>query len=107
MSSNDRYAVSRVPVYGGGGSISYTGTAANSGNIPKGITGVWVTCTTDAWARLMPVASGTAPTAVTSDFFCPAGQMVWIPIANPTGEPQQLSVVRDASSGTAYYSSGQ
>lgn len=101
--SNDRYAVSRGPNYGQGGSISYTGTAGNSGNIPQGLTGVLVTCSTDAWARLAVVASGVAPTAITSDFFCPAGQMVWIPVKGDTGEPWQLSVVRDSASGTARF----
>lgn len=106
MSSNDRTSISRVPVYGSGGTISYTGTKANSGNLPKGITGVWVTCSTDAWARLAVVAGSTAPSAVAGDFFCPAGQMVWIPDDSNTGEPLQLSVIQAASAGTAYYTPG-
>lgn len=106
MSSNDRNAISRVPQYGRGGTISYTGTAANSANLPQGITGVWVTCSTDAWARLAAVVGGTAPAALTSDFFCPAGQMVWIPDDSTTNEPLQLSVIRDASDGTAKYCPG-
>jgi len=104
--SNDRTSISRVPVYGQGGTINYTDTAANSQNLPKGITGVWVTCDPGAWARLAPVVGSTVPVAVTSDFFCPAGQMVWLPNDNRTGEPMQVSVVRDATSGAAKYTPG-
>ena len=106
MSSNDRNAISRVPVYGKGGTISYTNTASNSASLPKGITGVWVTCSTNAWVRLAVVAGSTAPVALTSDFYCPAGQMVWIPDDSTTGEPLQLSVIRDASDGTAKFCPG-
>ena len=106
MSSNDRNAISRVPVYGSGGTISYTDTATNSANLPRGITGVWVTCTTDSWARLRPVAAGTAPVAAAGDCFCPAAQMVWLPDDSNTGEPLQLSVVRVATNGTAYFTPG-
>lgn len=97
--SVDRHATSFNPIYGSGGTISYTGTAGNSGNLPQGIAGVYVTCSTDAWARL-----GIAPTAVTSDFFCPAGTPVFVPAMDYTGGPLQLSVVRDAASGSARYS---
>lgn len=99
----DRDSVVRSPIYGAGGTLAYTGTAANTGNLPKGLSGVWVNCTTDAWARLSNVVGSTAPTAVTSDMFCPAFETVFIPNVTKTGEPLQLSVVRDAASGNARY----
>jgi hypothetical protein len=64
---------------------------------------VFVTCTTDAWARFAKVASGTAPTAVAFDMFCPANATVYLPNDSETGEPMQLSVVRDSASGTARF----
>ena len=104
--SNDRTSISRVPLYGQGGTISYTDTATNSGNLPKGITGVWVTCSTDARVRLAPVVGSTAPVALTSDFFCPAGQTMWVPNDDNTGQPMQLSAIRVSASGVASYSPG-
>lgn len=100
----DRMATNFSPVYGSGGTISYTGTATNSGNLPQGISGVFVTCSTDAWARLAPVVGSTAPVAVTSDMFCPAGSTVFLPNEDSTGQPMQVSVVRDSASGSARYS---
>lgn len=101
---NDRLSVVRDVCYGSGGTLSYTGTAANTGNLPRGISGVRVNCTTDAWARLAPVASGTAPTAIVGDLFCPAFETTFVP-AWPvnTGEPLQLSVIQDAANGTARF----
>lgn len=99
----DRAATNFTPVYGSGGTINYTDTATNSANLPMGINGVFVTCSTNAWARLACVASGTAPVALTSDFFCPAGASVFLPYVDNTGQPAQLSVVRDASNGAARY----
>lgn len=105
----DRLSVARAPIYGKGGKISYTGTAANSPSLPKGTTGCFVTCTTDAWARLSNVVGSTAPVAVAGttsiggDMFCPAGVTVFLPNVNKTDEPLQLSVVQDAANGTANY----
>lgn len=98
----DRHATSFNPVYGSGGTISYDG-ATNSGNLPAGIAGVFVTCSTDAWARLRPVAAGVAPAATTKDMFCPAGSSVFIPDMGYTNEPMQLSVIKDATAGSARY----
>lgn len=103
--SNDRSAVSLDVLYGSGGTISYTGSAANSSNLPQGITGVWVTCSTDAWAKVAAVAAA-APAATTADFFCAAGQTYWIPNSSATGQPVQLSVIRDAVSGSARFVCG-
>ena len=105
----DRMSVNVSPQYGQGGSISYTGTAGNSGNIHTGVSGVFVTCSTDAWARFAAVNNGTAPTAVAGtgatggDMFCPQGATVFLPNDDATGQPMQLSVVRDATSGTARF----
>lgn len=101
---NDRDAVVRDVCYGSGGSISYTGTAGNSGNLPRGISGCRVNCTTDAWARLGYVVGATAPTAVSGDLFCPAFETTFVPApTTETGQPLQLSVVQDAASGSARY----
>ena len=101
---DDRMSVVRAPIYGAGGTISYTGTAVNSTvPIPRGVTGVWVTCSTDAWAKFTNVVGSTAPAATTADMFCPAGVTVFLPNVSNTGEPMQLSVIRDATSGSARY----
>ena len=103
---NDRDAVVRDVCYGSGASFAYTGTAANSGNLPKGISGVRVNCTTDAWARLANVTSaGVAPAAIVGDLFCPAFETTFVPApATDTGMGMQLSVIQDAAGGNARYS---
>ena len=100
----DRNSVTLTPIYGQGGTIAYTNSAVNSPSINPGCSGVYVTCTTDAWARFANVASGTAPAATTQDFFCPAGATVLLPNEANTGEPMQLSVIRDAANGSARFS---
>ncbi len=100
---DDRISVVRSPIYGSGGTINYTNVATNSANLPMGISGVWVTCSTDAWARLGPVVGSTAPVALTSDFFCPLGVTIFVPNTDSTGQPMQLSVVRDSVSGAAKF----
>lgn len=99
----DRNAVTLTPIYGQGGTIAYTGSAVNSPSINPGCSGVFVTCTTDAWARFACVASGTAPTALVTDMFCPANATVFLPNEDNTGQPMQLSVIRDAANGTARF----
>lgn len=101
MPTQDRLSVVRMPNYGTGGSVSYTGTAANSANLPLAINGVWVVCSTDAWARFAPGA-----TATVNDFPIPAFTLVWLPKPDDAETPCRLSIIRDAADGVARFCTG-
>lgn len=102
--AEDRLSVVRQPVYGQGGTFTYTGTAGNSSGLTGGISGVWVYCTTDAYVRLDSAAA-----AATTDWPIPSYQMVWIPVPDPltTSSPVRLSAVQQSTGGSAFFIPGK
>lgn len=102
MMETDRLSVVRVPVYGYGQTFAYTGTAGNSTAFDfTDLTGIWVTCTTDAY-----VSFGVDVTATAADFPVAAGQTVWLPLPEPTAQVR-VSAIQLSSGGSCRFIPGR
>lgn len=94
----DRTSVFRTPVTGVGGSITTSGTAANSSDQKPGPTSVMVWGT-----EAFYVTVGEGVTAVTTSVPIPAGVPFFLPIPPGTGAPWRVSALQITTAGTVYY----
>jgi hypothetical protein len=89
--ANFRQVTPSVKIQGSTISASYTGTAGLTA--VTGASLVMVCATTDCHIRV-----GSAPTAVSTDFFLPAKTVIYL-TCNPT---DKISAIQDASGGTIF-----
>lgn len=94
--SADLYQTIRLPMYGQGQIVAYTGTAGTSAALPPGVSAVWVFCTTQAYVRV----NGTATTA---DLPLPANTGIVLPVDRAfEGNSITVSAVQAAAGGNMH-----
>jgi len=100
--AQDRLSVVRLPLYGSGGTFSYTGTAGNSAALPLNTSGVWVYTTTDSYVRV-----GVNATATATDWPIFAYQMVWVPVDDDANGASRISAIQQVAGGSAFFMPGK